>query len=102
MQYNRLGDTGLIVSRFALGTMTFGSSEGIFKAISKVSGQDLANELIERNQLDMSLHQVADAILTRKLAEYRACISLQQLYDKAKLQRTGKSDDQIRTTILPS
>jgi aryl-alcohol dehydrogenase-like predicted oxidoreductase len=48
MQYNRLGDTGLIVSRFALGTMTFGTSEGLFKPISKVSGQDLANELIAK------------------------------------------------------
>ena len=46
MQYNRLGETGLIVSRFALGAMTFGSSEGLFKPISKVGSQDLANELV--------------------------------------------------------
>src|SRR5215469_10590600 len=46
MQYNRLGDTGLIVSRFAFGAMTFGTSEGIFAAVSKVAGQDLANELV--------------------------------------------------------
>jgi aryl-alcohol dehydrogenase-like predicted oxidoreductase len=46
VQYNRLGDTGLIVSRFAFGAMTFGSSEGLFKPISKVAGQDLANEFI--------------------------------------------------------
>jgi aryl-alcohol dehydrogenase-like predicted oxidoreductase len=39
MQYNRLGDTGLIVSRLAFGAMTFGTSEGLFKAVSKVSGQ---------------------------------------------------------------
>jgi aryl-alcohol dehydrogenase-like predicted oxidoreductase len=28
MQYNRLGDTGLIVSRLAFGAMTFGSARG--------------------------------------------------------------------------
>lgn len=46
MQYARLGDTGLIVSRFAFGAMTFGTSEGIFAAVSKVAGQDLANQLV--------------------------------------------------------
>jgi aryl-alcohol dehydrogenase-like predicted oxidoreductase len=48
MQYNRLGDTGLIVSRVALGAMTFGSAAGtIFENISKVD-QKLANELVSR------------------------------------------------------
>ena len=46
MQYTRLGDTGLIVSRLAFGAMTFGTSDGIFAAISKVAAQDLANELV--------------------------------------------------------
>jgi aryl-alcohol dehydrogenase-like predicted oxidoreductase len=42
MQYNRLGDTGLIVSRLAFGAMTFGSAEGtVFEGISKVD-QELA------------------------------------------------------------
>ena len=48
MQYTRLGDTGLIVSRMAFGAMTFGSAEGtIFAAISKVD-QQLANELVAK------------------------------------------------------
>src|SRR5262245_17397879 len=48
MQYNRLGDTGLIVSRLAFGVMTFGSAKGtIFEGISKVD-QTLANDLIAR------------------------------------------------------
>ncbi len=46
MFYNRLGDSGLIVSRLAFGAMTFGTSEGIFKDVSKVTGQDLADQLI--------------------------------------------------------
>jgi aryl-alcohol dehydrogenase-like predicted oxidoreductase len=48
MQYNRLGDTGLIVSRLAFGVMTFGSAKGtVFEAISRVD-QKLANELIAK------------------------------------------------------
>jgi aryl-alcohol dehydrogenase-like predicted oxidoreductase len=49
MQYNRLGDTGLIVSRLAFGAMTFGSAKGtIFEAISKVD-QNLATELVAKS-----------------------------------------------------
>src|SRR5690348_5207957 len=49
MQYNMLGDTGLIVSRLAFGAMTFGSAKGTpFAEISKVD-QKLANELIARS-----------------------------------------------------
>src|SRR5438270_8303361 len=48
MQYNRLGDTGLIVSRMAFGAMTFGAAKGtIFEAISKVD-QKLATELVAK------------------------------------------------------
>ena len=38
MQYNRLGRTGLVVSRLCLGTMTFGQSEGMW---GKIAGLDL-------------------------------------------------------------
>ncbi|HXW10228.1 MAG TPA: aldo/keto reductase [Steroidobacteraceae bacterium] len=48
MLYNRLGDTGLIVSRLAFGAMTFGKADGAYAAIFKV-GQDLANELVARS-----------------------------------------------------
>ena len=48
MQYNRLGDTGLIVSRLGFGVMTFGSAKGtVFEAISRVD-QNLANELVAK------------------------------------------------------
>ncbi|HJT89017.1 MAG TPA: aldo/keto reductase [Bryobacteraceae bacterium] len=47
MQYARLGDTGLVVSRLAFGAMTFGRAEGIFAAVSKVD-QPLANELVAK------------------------------------------------------
>jgi aryl-alcohol dehydrogenase-like predicted oxidoreductase len=48
MQYTRLGDTGLIVSRMALGAMTFGSAQGgAFASIYKVD-QAGADALVGR------------------------------------------------------
>src|SRR5262249_17183278 len=48
MQYTKLGNTGLIVSRLAFGAMTFGSAQGTpFEAISKVD-QKLANDLVAK------------------------------------------------------
>jgi aryl-alcohol dehydrogenase-like predicted oxidoreductase len=45
MQYARLGDTGLVVSRLAFGAMTFGTSQGPFAAVSKVS-PELADQIV--------------------------------------------------------
>jgi len=36
MEYKTLGNTGLLVSRLCLGTMTFGPGQGIYKAIGAV------------------------------------------------------------------
>jgi aryl-alcohol dehydrogenase-like predicted oxidoreductase len=47
MKYARLGETGLIVSRLALGSMTFGSGAGIFASVAKVD-QKGANDLVAR------------------------------------------------------
>lgn len=47
MQYTRLGNTGLIVSKFAFGCMTFGSGEGPLGSVYKVD-QATANELVAR------------------------------------------------------
>jgi aryl-alcohol dehydrogenase-like predicted oxidoreductase len=46
MQFKTLGNTGLLVSRFCFGTMTFGSGEGMFKAIGAVD-QNGADGLIK-------------------------------------------------------
>ncbi len=60
MLYNRLGDTGLVVSRLAFGTMTFGTVEGAYASIFKV-GQDLANELVARSlELGVNFFNTAD------------------------------------------
>lgn len=36
MEYRTLGNTGLLVSRLCLGTMTFGNGEGLYKSIGNV------------------------------------------------------------------
>lgn len=45
MQYSRLGNSGLIVSRLAFGAMTFGTGQGPFAAVSKVDAT-LADQMI--------------------------------------------------------
>jgi aryl-alcohol dehydrogenase-like predicted oxidoreductase len=61
MQYTPLGNTGLIVSRLCLGTMTFGSRDGIFKAIAGVD-QTSADGLV-RASIDSGINffDTADA-----------------------------------------
>lgn len=54
MQFTTLGNTGLLVSRLCFGTMTFGSGQGIFKAIGVV-GQAAADELI-RTSVDSGIN----------------------------------------------
>ncbi len=48
MKYNTLGPTGLLVSEICLGTMTFSTGEGMWKAISGVD-QKLADEILKRS-----------------------------------------------------
>jgi aryl-alcohol dehydrogenase-like predicted oxidoreductase len=47
VQYARLGSSGLVVSRLAFGSMTFGSSAGPFASVHKVD-QATANDLVAR------------------------------------------------------
>src|SRR6201988_1285183 len=46
MEYKTLGNTGLLVSKLCLGTMTFSSGEGMWRAIGAVD-QAGADELIK-------------------------------------------------------
>lgn len=48
-------------------------------------GPKLAKLLLERNELDMSLHQVADALLTRRLAERSVALRLRDAYGSVNL-----------------
>jgi aryl-alcohol dehydrogenase-like predicted oxidoreductase len=47
MKYARLGSSGLVVSRLALGSMTFGSGSGVFASVFKLD-QAAANDLVAR------------------------------------------------------
>jgi aryl-alcohol dehydrogenase-like predicted oxidoreductase len=46
MQYKLLGNTGVLVSKICLGTMTFGQSDGVWKVIGNL-GQSFADELVK-------------------------------------------------------
>jgi aryl-alcohol dehydrogenase-like predicted oxidoreductase len=48
MQYTRLGNSGLVVSRLAFGVMTFGHDEGPMGAVWK-TGQEEADALVQRS-----------------------------------------------------
>ena len=81
MQYTRLGNTGLIVSRFAFGCMTFGAGEGqgSFRSIYKVD-QAAANELVAQaldaginffNTADAYANGQSEAMLGQALGKRR-------------------------------
>jgi aryl-alcohol dehydrogenase-like predicted oxidoreductase len=61
MQYTSLGRTGLVVSRLALGSMTFGTGEMVPGVINKID-QSIANEMVNA-ALDagINLFDTADA-----------------------------------------
>jgi aryl-alcohol dehydrogenase-like predicted oxidoreductase len=48
MKYNQLGNTGLLVSQLALGTMTFSSGKGINSIIGSI-GQEEADQMIQKS-----------------------------------------------------
>jgi aryl-alcohol dehydrogenase-like predicted oxidoreductase len=59
MKYNTLGHTGLLVSELCLGTMTFATGKGAYKAIAGVE-QKLADEIV-RLSLDAGINFVDTA-----------------------------------------
>jgi hypothetical protein len=64
----------------------------ILDDLVKDLGQTLAEHLLQRNELDMCLHQVADALLTRRLAEEGVGIALLKAYAEARARFPRKSD----------
>jgi len=80
MKYNRLGNTGLIVSRLAFGAMTFGSAPGPMSHIWNTP-QDTANQLVGRSldaginffdTADMYANGQSEEILGKALKSRRA------------------------------
>ncbi len=79
MQYARLGNTGLIVSRLAFGAMTFGSAPGPMAHVWRTP-QEICNQLVARSlEASINFFDTADAyaygqseeILGRALAPHR-------------------------------
>lgn len=50
-------------------------------------GETTAQHLLENNELDMCLHQIADALLTRRLAEHGVGLTLRQDYNNTQGDR---------------
>lgn len=55
-------------------------------------GSDLAQQLLEQNELDMRLHQVADSLLSRRLAERSVSIKLRDAYGSERATREVTSE----------
>jgi hypothetical protein len=63
------------------------SEAAILEELITELGDATAQHLLENNQLDMCLHQVADALLTRRLAEHGMGLALVQAYARAQQDR---------------
>ncbi|BAC90637.1 aldo/keto reductase [Gloeobacter violaceus] len=61
MQYTRLGNTGLIVSRLAFGAMTFGSGEGAFASVYKVDQAGADRLVAQALDAGINFFNTADA-----------------------------------------
>ena len=65
-----------------------GSSESeaeIHARLVRDLGSELTAELLRRNELDMCLYQVADALLTRRLAERSVLNELRNAYSRVEV-----------------
>ena len=56
------------------------SRETIYRDLAVDLGTATVQYLVDHNELDMCLHQVADSLLSRRLAERRAVVSLRHSY----------------------
>jgi len=79
VQYTQLGKTGLVVSKFAFGCMTFGEGSGALGSVYKVD-QTVANELIARaldeginffNTADVYANGQSEVMLGQALGKHR-------------------------------
>jgi aryl-alcohol dehydrogenase-like predicted oxidoreductase len=84
MKYARLGDTGLVVSRLAFGSMTFGSGEGPMGGVWK-AGQKEADALVGRcldagvnlfDSADMYAGGESEKILGKALGDKRGEVAI--------------------------
>jgi len=67
------------------------TAAAILEDLVKDLDQTLAEDILEGNKLDMCLHQVADALLTRRLAEENVGIALINAYAQARERLSRKT-----------
>jgi aryl-alcohol dehydrogenase-like predicted oxidoreductase len=60
MQYNTMGNTGLLVSRLCLGTMTFGGGQGLFKFIGAVDQKGADEQVKTAFEAGINFFDTAD------------------------------------------
>jgi hypothetical protein len=74
------------------------SETSILDGLVRDLGETLADHLLRANELDMSLHQVADALLTRRLAEHGVDIALRNAYADARKRLSPKVPESFSET----
>ena len=70
----------------------------ILERLVRDLGPALADHLVRANELDMSLHQIADALLTRQLAEHGVDVTLRNAYADARKEISGDLPDRFSET----
>jgi hypothetical protein len=61
-------------------------------------GPALADHLLRANELDMSLYQIADALLTRRLAEHDVHVTLRSAYADARKRLSTNATNNFTET----
>ncbi len=82
--------TELSVSRQNV-TSENSTNAAIFDDLVEDLGHEMAQRLLESNELDMCLHQVADGLLTRRLGECGVKVTLREIYTNVQHYRSQKS-----------
>jgi aryl-alcohol dehydrogenase-like predicted oxidoreductase len=92
MRYRRLGKTGMLVSEICLGTMTFGSAEGFWKAIAGLE-QESATALVKASiEAGVNFFDTANA--------YSAGVSETMLGQAFKALGSNRDDIVIATKVF--
>jgi hypothetical protein len=68
------------------------SKDTILEQLVKELGDETADYLISNNELDMCLHQVADSLLTRRLAEHGVTVSLLEVYSNLRRRDASQGE----------
>lgn len=96
----RFPDILLVVTRQNVTDITgeTQTEKTILERLVRDLGPALADHLVRANELDMSLHQIADALLTRRLAEHGVDVTLRNAYADARKEISDAISDRFSET----